>query len=225
MMKQIFLLCSFLFFSWSLTAQFRIGMIPRVSPNVDVVYNISYTDIGIHYNSPSVKGREIWGALVPYDKVWRAGANEATSFDFSHPVHINGKKVPKGSYSFFVIPKENEPWVVILNKAAKQWGSFSYDSATDYLRLEVEPQPSQRFAERLKYEIVQQDHGKAVLTMNWENIQLSLNIEVDYIAQLVSTIDSVLAETDEAFKWAIYFQGAEFLLETNQKTDLALQWA
>jgi len=224
MLRQLTLFTLAFLFSIALSAQFRIGMIPRVSPDVDVIYTVSYTDIGIHYNSPSVKGRKIWGELVPYNKVWRAGANEATSFDFSHDVRINGKLMPKGSYSFFVIPKKNEPWVIIFNKAAKQLGAFGYDAGKDFLRLEIAPQQVSTFSERLKYEIIQKDHGSASLTFNWEHIQLSLNIEVDYVTQLVQTIDSVLAETKEEFKWAIYFQGAEFLLKTNQKTDLALQW-
>ena len=225
MNRQLFFTFLSLLLSTVAFSQFRIGMIPRVSPDVDVSFRIGYTDIGIHYNSPSVKERKIWGDLVPYDRVWRAGANEATSMDFSHEMKIAGKAIPKGSYSFFVIPKEQEPWVVVFNKAAKQWGAFGYDSAKDYLRLEVEPEIVPQFAERLNYEIIPTEYGKAELVLRWEYLRLALDVEVEIVAHLINTIDSVAVSTKDEFKWAIYYQGAEYLLNNNQRPELALKWA
>ena len=95
--------------------------------------------ITIKYGSPSVKERQIWGALVPFNQVWRAGANEATTFETDKELMIEGSKLPAGKYSFFVIPNENES-IVIFNKVAKQWGSGKYDEKEDQLRVKVKPE-------------------------------------------------------------------------------------
>src|SRR5437899_746922 len=116
--------------SLPLAAQLRT---PRPSPKASVMQTVGLTDVTIVYSRPGVKGREIWGALVPYDKVWRTGANEATTFAVSDDVMINGQPLPKGTYSLHTIPGKDE-WTIIFNKDAGQWGSFSYDEAKDALR-------------------------------------------------------------------------------------------
>src|SRR3982751_1127810 len=103
---------------------------PRVSPDQTLKQTVGLTDITITYSRPAVKGRQIWGALVPYDQVWRTGANDATTITFSDDVTINGKPLPKGTYSLHTIPGK-EQWTIIFNKTAKQWGSFNYDQAQD----------------------------------------------------------------------------------------------
>src|SRR5687767_13004731 len=95
---------------------------PRPSPKASVMQNVGLTEITIQYSRPGVKGRAIWGSLVPYDKVWRTGANEATTIEFSEDVAINGQKLKKGLYSLHTIPNPNE-WTVIFNSVAEQWGS------------------------------------------------------------------------------------------------------
>src|SRR5437773_12011574 len=106
---------------------------PRVSQHAVFKQTVGLTDVTIDYSRPAVKGRQIWGALVPYDKVWRTGANEATIISFSDDVTVNGQPLPKGSYSFHTIPGKDE-WTLIFNKVDKQWGSFSYDEKQDALR-------------------------------------------------------------------------------------------
>ena len=102
----------------------------RLSPKASVMQTVGFTDVTIDYSRPGVKGRTIWGALVPYNKVWRAGANEATTINFSTDVTIEGKNLPAGKYGFFTIPNKDS-WTLIFNKVADQWGSFQYNEAED----------------------------------------------------------------------------------------------
>lgn len=108
--------------------------------------------ITINYSSPAVKGRTIWGELVPLGQVWRAGANEATTFTTSKDIMVQGKKLPAGTYSFFIIPGETES-TFIFNKVAKQWGAFNYDSKEDVLRVSVPSIQTSSMEERLVYEV------------------------------------------------------------------------
>ena len=112
--------------------------LPRPSPKATVVQTVGLTDVTITYSRPGVKGRTIWGDLVPYDKVWRTGANEATTFQVSQDVKINGQALPAGTYSLHTIPGKTQ-WTVIFNKTADQWGSYDYDQTKDALRIQVTP--------------------------------------------------------------------------------------
>lgn len=108
--------------------------------------------ITISYSSPAVKGRQIWGDLVPLGQVWRAGANEATTFTTEKDILVEGKKLPAGTYGFFIIPNEGTS-TFIFNKVAKQWGAFNYDSKEDVLRVNVASLQSPSMEERLVYEV------------------------------------------------------------------------
>lgn len=117
-----------------------------------VTGKINGAEITINYGSPSVKGREIWGALVPFDQVWRAGANDATTFETNKDITIEGRKLPAGKYSFFVIPNKKE-CIIIFNKEAKQWGAYKYKEQDDQLRVTVKPQAVNTSTEKLVYHI------------------------------------------------------------------------
>src|SRR2546423_12871009 len=110
-------------------AQLRL---PRVSPNSTLTQSVGLTDITIKYSRPGVKGRPIWGSLVPYDTIWRTGANEATTISFSDDVMINGQKLAKGNYALFTIPGKDQ-WSVGFNSQAEQWGAFNHDKSKDVL--------------------------------------------------------------------------------------------
>ncbi len=146
----------------------------RVSPKAEVMQTIGFTDVRISYSRPGVKGRKIWDGLVPYNKVWRAGANEATKFTFSTDVKVNGKVLKAGSYSFFVIPNENE-WTVIFNKVADQWGAFEYNEAEDALRFTAVPEKG-NFTEWLEYKFSKIDDTSAYVSLNWENLSLKFKV-------------------------------------------------
>jgi len=147
----------------------------RVSPKASTGQTVGYTEINITYSRPGVKGRKVWGDLVPYGKVWRAGANEATKITLNTDVNIEGKKLPKGSYAFFVIPGEKE-WTLIFNKVADQWGAFEYNEAEDALRVKVKPQKNDK-EEWLSYRIDKVNDTSANLTLAWENVKVSFKVD------------------------------------------------
>ena len=147
----------------------------RVSPKAEVMQVVGLTQVNISYSRPGVRGRKIWGGLVPYDKVWRAGADEATKFTFSTDVTIEGKKLSAGSYSFFVIPNKKE-WIIIFNKVADQWGAFTYNEADDFVRIKVKPKTAE-FEEWLKYEFTKTGEYVANLCFHWEKQKIVLKLE------------------------------------------------
>lgn len=154
-----------LFFSFTATAQ------KIESPRDSVSGKIGQATITVNYGSPSVKGRKIWGDLVPYGKVWRAGANQATTFTTDKAIMVEGKALPAGKYSFFAIPTEKD-WTIIFNKVANQWGAYDYKQADDALRVTVKPSKISPSAERLKYTVL----GNEV-SLLWENLGVSVSIK------------------------------------------------
>jgi len=147
----------------------------RVSPKAEIMQAVGLTKVTISYSRPGVKGRKIWGALVPYDKVWRAGADEATKITFSTDVKIEGKKLTAGSYSFFVIPAKKE-WTVIFNKVADQWGAFEYNEAEDAIRLKIKPKTGE-FEEWLRYEVTKTGDYTANINLIWEKQRIIMKVE------------------------------------------------
>lgn len=148
----------------------------RISPKAEVAQQIGLTDVRIIYGRPGVKGRTIWGKLVPYDAVWRAGANEATKIIFSTDVYIEGKLLKKGSYSFFTIPGKKE-WTIIFNKVADQWGAFEYNESEDALRIKVKPEKN-NWQEWLVYSITRTSDTSATIGLEWEKLKIPFKVEV-----------------------------------------------
>lgn len=146
----------------------------RPSPPATATGKVNGATITINYGSPSVKGRQVWdpnGTLAPYGKVWRAGANEATTFETDKDIKVEGKTLPAGKYGFFTIPGQNE-WTVIFNKVANQWGAFKYDQAQDALRVTAKPAKSGSMNEKLVYDV----NNKGVV-LKWENVELPITIQ------------------------------------------------
>ena len=113
--------------------------LPDASQHATVMQQVGLTDVKIDYHRPGVKGRQIWGALVPYNQVWRAGANQNTTISFSNDVIIAGKKIPAGIYGLHMIPTETD-WTIILNRDYRAWGSFFYNERNDMMRLTATPE-------------------------------------------------------------------------------------
>lgn len=143
----------------------------RSSPAATATGKIGDATVTVNYSSPSVKGRTIWGELVPYGQVWRAGANEATTIETDKDIKVEDKTLPAGKYAFFAIPGEKE-WTIIFNKEAKQWGAFKYDQSKDALRVSVKPDKSKSFNERLTYHFT-----KEGLVLDWENVEVEIEME------------------------------------------------
>jgi hypothetical protein len=141
------------------------------SPHVSVKGKVAGANISIRYGSPYVKGRKIWGGLVPYGKVYRTGADSATTFTTDKNIMVEGKALPAGKYSFFVIPLEKGKWTVIFNKTAEQWGAFKYDQAKDQLRVMVMPKAN-KMSESLTYVIT-----KSGFSMDWDKISIPVSVK------------------------------------------------
>ncbi len=139
----------------------------RPSPPVEVKGVINEVSVTINYSAPSVKGRTIWGDLIPYGKVWRTGANEATTFETDKELVIHDQKLPAGKYALFTIPGEVE-WTWIFNSVWDQWGAYKYDETKDVLRIKTIPQKSSVFNEQLRFEIVDD-----WVSLYWENLLVS----------------------------------------------------
>jgi hypothetical protein len=138
----------------------------RPSPPVEVKGVIQEVNITISYSAPSVKGRTIWGDLVPYGKVWRTGANEATTFETDKDLVIQDQPLPAGKYALFTIPGKEE-WIWVFNSVWDQWGAYKYDEAKDVLRIKATPQKSPVYNEQLKFEITE---GR--VSLYWENLDV-----------------------------------------------------
>jgi len=141
----------------------------RPSKNGKTEAKIGSVTVTIEYGRPKVKGREIWGGLVPYGEVWRTGANEATTISFDGDVTIEGKPLPAGTYALFTVPTQDK-WTWIFNKTAKQWGAFKYDAAKDALRVEAEPVGHEP-TEEMTFAI---DGDRVVLT--WEKLAVGFHV-------------------------------------------------
>ena len=194
--------------------------LPRVSQKAVVTQTIGLTDVTITYSRPGVKGRVIWGDLVPYDKVWRTGANEATEIAFSQDVTINGKALPAGTYSLHTIPGKTA-WTVIFNKKAEQWGSYEYDSAQDALRVQVTPAsgPSQEWME-----FSFQDLGTdaATIELAWEKIRVPFKVETKTTEQALANIRQTLS--GDVKEWNVPFGAASFAFSNNLDKTEAMKW-
>ena len=143
----------------------------KLSPAETAKGNINGAAITINYGSPSVKGRAIWGGLVPYGKVWRAGANEATTFETSKNIMVEGNELPAGKYAFFILP-EKESAVIIFNKVSEQWGAFKYDEKKDQLRVTVKPAKANTNTEKLLYSF-----DTKGLWIKWDSWDIPVNIK------------------------------------------------
>jgi hypothetical protein len=142
------------------------------SPRKEMTATVDGVSVTVNYGSPSVKGRTIWGDLVPYDKVWRAGANEATTIEVSKDVNIEGQTLPAGKYAFFTIPGEND-WTLIFNEDATLWGAYEYDENKDVMRVKVVPTTTEAMSETMEFSV--QEGGQVVLS--WDKLQVPFAVK------------------------------------------------
>ncbi|MGE5205569.1 MAG: DUF2911 domain-containing protein [Chlamydiota bacterium] len=196
-------------------AQSAVLNIPRQSQHAVLTQRIGITDITINYHRPLVNGRKIWGDLVPYGQVWRAGANENTTIAFSDPVTIEGQPLDKGVYGLHMIPGENE-WTVIFSHAATSWGSFTYKQAEDALRVTVKPQAADMH-NALTYDFDQLTPTSAVVELEWEKLAVPFKVDVDVNKIVEASLHRQLRGLAQ-YTWEGWDDAANYLLA--QKTDL-----
>lgn len=202
-------------------AQSAVIDIPRDSQHSVVTQRIGLTDITINYHRPLVKGRTIWGKVVPYGEVWRAGANENTTIKFTDPVTIEGQPLAKGIYGLHMIPGEKE-WTVIFSKVYTAWGSFTYDQANDALRVTVKPQPSDMH-ETLTYDFDDVKTDSAIATLRWEKVAVPFKVGVD-VKEIVPADLHAELQGIAQYTWEGWDDAATYLLGQKYDLDDALKF-
>ena len=197
-------------------------VLPKASQRATVSQTIGLAEISVTYDRPLVNKREIWGKLVPYDSVWRAGANENTVIAFSSPVRLGGTELPAGRYGVHMIPTANE-WTVILSRQADAWGSFSYDQKEDALRVTAAPVAAP-MQEALGYTIDDPGTGSAVVTMHWEKLALPFTVDVNSKQVVVDSLRQQLRGLGRFF-WQPWVQAAAWCAANDVNLKEAADWA
>lgn len=194
---------------------------PRLSPNASVTQVVGVTEIAIRYSRPGVKGRQIWGGLVPHGQVWRTGANEATTFRASTDVAIEGQPLPAGTYALFTIPGP-ERWTVVFNKRGEQWGAFDRHEEDDVLKVEVTPRAAEH-RERMEFTIPEVTDTSAVVALRWEKLEVPFTVTVDTPALAAARAAEELAAADAPQR--AFASWARWAYEHDTATEQGLQWA
>lgn len=190
--------------------------VPTSNPYSEIKQRIASTEIVVEYNRPSVKGRLVFGELVPYGTVWRTGSDATTKIFFSTPVIIEGNRLEAGKYEIFTIPEVND-WTIIFQKNKSQWGSYSYDQGNDKLRVKVNSIHSAEKTETFTITFSEVDSNSAILLLSWDKVQVPIQLEVDLEETVMPQIDSMLkAEGPKP-----YFHIAMFLFDNNLDIELA----
>lgn len=188
---------------------------PRPSPDASVTQFVGITKIMIDYSSPAVKGRKIWGELVPFGQIWRTGANEVTSITFSDPVKVNGHELPAGTYGIHTIPRENE-WEIIFSKDTKVDDPMTYDASKDALRIKVKPEQNP-FTERMAFTITDVTENSANVNLIWENLKVTFKVDVN-------TQELVLQNARNSVDWRTLTSAANYCLQQNVNLDEGFNW-
>lgn len=195
-------------------------VLPRTSPNAGATQTIGTTDLSIKYCRPSVKGRAIWGALVPYDKPWRTGANEIPQFTSSTDVQIEGQPLPAGTYGLVTIPGTSQ-WTIVFSKQNDMWGSFDYDSTKDQLRVRVTPAEAPML-EAMQFTFDDPTPTSTTLALRWEKVRVPVRVTVDVVSRVMAAArDSVAAA--KADDWRTPYRAASYALD-NARPE-ASAWA
>lgn len=192
---------------------------PAASPLAKVEQRVGLTDVAITYNRPSMKGRKVFGELVPFGQVWRTGANTATAISFSTAVKFGGVEAPAGKYALFTIPGESE-WTVILSKVTGQWGAYSYDAKDDQLRVSVKPVKLPESVETFEIGVGDLRDTSATLNLSWEKTRVSVKLEVDVVTALRPQIEAAMAAEGKK----PYLAAAMFYYEHNIDLKKSLEW-
>jgi len=204
------------------TAQLPPLSLPEASPKASVSQTVGLTDIAITYHRPAVNKRKVWGELVPYGQVWRAGANENTTISFSSPVTVAGQPLAAGTYGLHMIPTEKE-WTVAFSRVSSAWGSFSYDAKEDALRVAATPRPAD-FEERLSYRFIDPTENSVTVALRWEKLELPFEIGVETKKVVLESLKSQLRGLPR-FGWQGWNQAAQWAVRNDVDLDQALAWA
>ena len=196
--------------------------LPLQSQRAEISQRIGITDITINYHRPLVNGRKVWDGLVPYGKVWRAGANINTTITFSDPVQIEGKPLDKGTYGLHMIPNADE-WTIIFSKNSTSWGSFTYDEKEDALRVTVKPKAADMH-NALTYDFDDLQKDSAVVELEWEKVAVPFKVSVDVHDVVEASLKKQLRNLSQ-YTWMSWDNAANYLLAEKVSLDEALTYA
>jgi hypothetical protein len=215
------LLASLIVFS-SATAYAQLKL-PEPSPAATVAQTVGVTEVKVVYHRPEIKGRTIWGQLVPYNEPWRAGANENTVVTFSSDVKIGGKPLKAGTYGLHMIPTQKE-WTIAFSTMTTAWGSFTYDAKEDAVRVTVTPRTEPTSEERLSYGFDDVTDTKATLVLRWEKLAVPIAIEVDTPKVVMASVRGELRGL-AGFRSETLTQAARYWMQHGGNLDEALKFA
>ncbi len=191
---------------------------PAVSPGASLKQTVGVTDISVVYSRPGVKGRDIWGKVVAYNELWRAGANLSTMLEVSDDVKIEGQKVPAGKYSIFLIPAQQGDWTLVVNKAVNLGGTNGYKQEDDVFRAKVKPVVQATSTEWLEYTINDFTDSSATLALTWEKLRIPMKIEI-----ATSELSFSKARNAVAAGQAANIGFANYALQTNSNLEEAMK--
>ncbi len=205
----------------ALSAQNITGL-PRVSPHAQTTQKVGISTITVDYHRPSVNGREVFGTLVPYDAVWRAGANDNTTITFSDDATVEGEALAAGTYGLHMIPGA-ENWTIIFSNNSTSWGSFSYDEAEDALRVEVTAVEAP-FQEQLSYGFDDVSANEATVYLHWADRKVPVTVAFDTPALAVAKINNDLRHLP-GFNWQGWNSAANYCLQSGNDLEQGLEWS
>jgi hypothetical protein len=218
-----FLLCLLIMtLSGAGLAQSFVLDLPDQSPRAEISQRIGITNITIKYHRPLVKDRKVWGGLVPYGQVWRAGANINTTISFSDPVMIENQPLAAGTYGLHMIPNADE-WTIIFSKNSTSWGSFTYDQSEDALRVKVKPTAAEMH-NALTYDFDQLGPESAVVVLEWEKVAVPFKVSVDVHSVVEASLKKQLRNLSQ-YTWIGWDDAANYLLAEKIALDDALTYA
>jgi hypothetical protein len=197
-------------------------VLPEASQRALVGQRLGVTDITLSYHRPLVNGRKVWGGIVPYDQVWRAGANENTTIAFTDGVSIEGKPLSKGTYGLHMIPGTDN-WTVIFSKNATSWGSFTYKPEEDALRVTVKPQPSEMH-EALTYDFDSVQPDSALVIMRWEKMAVPFRVSLNEKEVTMASLRDQLRGGMQ-YTWEGWAEAANYSLTNKIDLEQGLRWA
>jgi tetratricopeptide (TPR) repeat protein len=218
----VILIASSFFGATQVWAQSALMNLPDASQEARVIQRIGITDITVTYHRPLTHGRKIFGGLIAYGQVWRAGANQNTIVEFGDPVKIEGQPLAKGVYGLHMIPGETS-WVVIFSKNSSSWGSFTYNSAEDALRVTVKPQTIEN-RETLSYDFDDPRPDSAFVTMRWSTVAVPFKVQVNTPEIVEQSLRNQLRGRVQ-FEWQAWTDAANYLLNQNVDADEAAKYA
>lgn len=207
------------FSALSFTAMSQQLKTPAPSPTQTLKQNFALGDITIEYSRPSVKGRVVYGDLVPFDKLWRTGANASTKITFSDKVKLEGKDVPAGTYSLYTIPGKTE-WTIIINKNTTLWGSDGYKQEEDLVRFKVKSSAMADKLETFTMNVADITPTTANIELNWEKTHVAFNVTSNIDSVMMKNIEAALSPVDKR----PYYQAANYYFENGKDLAKALEW-